>query len=224
MWQRTIRVVKYSELNRTSTKESIAMERVRRITWDNGDVELVASPQSERELAIGYMIVENRLIWKPVEVTVDNDRVYLHGPGHPLGLVSGPIHDITPELIYQLTARFSESAILYKDTGATFSAAFAGGPVIAWHAEDVNQRSAVYKAVGKWCESPLLGSIMLISSTIDLWMVQTAFRLGVRCLITRGSATDKAIDFAGENSLVVIGYARGLRFTVLASADSMKNL
>jgi FdhD protein len=225
MWQRTIKIIKYSGFTRSKTNEQLAMEHQKVLIDSTGNTlaSCYCSPQYEREWAIGHLFFSQNHIVSIDSLSVRGEKVLWDSTLPTQSLPAEP--ETTPHLsisgLFNLTSQFQEAAILYKNTGTTDSAAIANTKEILVHSEDISVKGALYKTVGKALSaaSPISGIIAITSGKIDLESIQLWYRFGSRIIISRSAPTDLAIDFAIENDLLLIGFARGTRFSIYAGAS-----
>ncbi len=225
MWQRTIKIIKYSGFGRTKTNEQLAMERQRHLVNNATGAKITTfscSPDHEREWAIGYLYCNQGIRVSPSAITT-NGEVISWTPDNDVAVpveAADNIH-LAVAALHQLTSQFQEAAILYKNTGTTQSAAICTPKALLHHAEDLTDQGALYKAVGKLLSQPDpprfdigLMSGKLDEATIDMW-----HRLGTSILISRGAPTDLAVDRAIQHNMTLIGFARGTRFSIYTGAE-----
>jgi len=229
MWQRSVKVIKYSGYNRSKTQDPVVMERQRSLvnkTTGETMVSLPCFPQHDREWALGYLYSELGIRTPPESVILNGPHIdWTPGPPTSVPIVKRdtPIQ-LAVSHLHQLTASFQEAAILYKSTGATQSAALATTNDIVAHAEDLTDIGAFYKVIGKSLLNDTLPqfSIGIISGKVDESTVRSWAKLGTSILISRGALTDLAIDCAIDNNLCLIGFARGVRFSIYTFPERIR--
>lgn len=226
MWQRTIKIVKYSGFGRTKTNEQLAMERHRQLVNALTKTTLATiscSPQHEREWAIGYLYCTQGIKIHPESITVTGDTITWTGnEAITVAPIAPAEHShLAVAALHQLTSQFQEAAILYKNTGTTQSAGIASTKALLHHAEDITDQGAFYKAVGKALSlsEPPQFDIGLMSGKVDDTTIKAWHHLGTTILISRGAPTDLAVDFATTHNMTLIGFARGTRFSIYTSPE-----
>ena len=226
MWQRTIKIIKYSGFGRTKTNEQLAMERQRHLvnkTTGDSIATISCSPDHEREWAIGYLYCTNGIRVLPDAVTTTGDTIAWTPNSEDLVVpieAAANVH-LAVAALHHLTSQFQEAAILYKNTGTTQSAAICTPKALLHHAEDITDHGALYKAVGKLLsqsDAPRF-DIGLMSGKMDEATVNTWHTLGTSILISRGAPTDLAVDCAIQHNMTLIGFARGTRFSIYTGAE-----
>jgi formate dehydrogenase assembly factor FdhD len=225
MWKRSVKVLKFSEYNRSKTNTYLVMERPRTLVTPDGPlVTFECCPQHEREMALGYILCTQQRLSTLSEYTLEGSQIHWI-PGE---VVAPPRLPELPTLkideIYRLTSQFQEAALLYKDTGTTHSAALANEHGIISHSEDLDPTNALYKVVGIAADTAQLSgaSILLTSGKIDQATVIQCHQLGLSFIISRSAPTDLAIDYAGNKNITILGFARGVRFSIYSCPDKVR--
>lgn len=152
---------------------------------------------------------------------------------HPAGVTSGcakgltflsdeqivPIEDelkIRPEPIFDLFREFQDRSNLYRLTGGVHSAALSDGKEIIVFSEDIGRHNAVDKIIGHCLLSGITtkGKILLSSGRLSSEIANKAIRASIPVLVSRTAPTSMAVEIADKNNLTIIGFLRGVRFTI----------
>ncbi len=108
-------------------------------------------------------------------------------------------------------ARFEQLQIMRNQTGTTHAAAWVNwqGEVVLLR-EDVGRHNALDKLIGALLhrEAQPSDGFVLVSSRASYEMVQKTLRWGATCLVSVSAATAKAVQWAQQYQLQLIGFAR----------------
>ena len=151
------------------------------------------------------------------DVKQEADGIYVTAKEGSLNLSpNANIQKPDKAMIFETTAYFQQSAVLFKKTAITESAALACANKLVVHSEDLSQETALYKLIGrnffhenKYSYSELS---LLISAKLDLSLIKKIALLGLGLVISRTAPTKQALDFAADYNISVVGFARGKRF------------
>ena len=221
------------------------------IIYHNGDhlVTLMCSPDSLRELAVGFLyssclinsaeeVKELLIDDKHLSIFVKTqdrgntgEKIYTSGCGKGIML-----SDLSEEIlgkrieaglkvsrsqIFQMQSEFQRKSVLFRETGGVHSAALANGKTIRIFMADIGRHNAIDKVIGK----ALLGdlnledSIMLTSGRISSEIVLKVARCGTPILVSRSAPTNRAVEMARQANLTLIGFARGSRMNIYSGEE-----
>ena len=217
----------------------------------NGDhlVTLMCSPDSLRELAVGFLY-SSCLINSAEEVKellIDDKHLSIFVKTEDRGNTGEKIStsgcgkgtmlsDLSEEIlgerieaglrvsrsqIFKLQSEFQRKSVLFKETGGVHSAALANGEAIRIFMADIGRHNAIDKVIGK----ALLGGlnladlVMLTSGRISSEIVLKVARCGTPILVSRSAPTDRAIKMAKQVNLTLIGFARGSRMNIYSGEE-----
>jgi FdhD protein len=143
----------------------------------------------------------------------------IRGPGQGAGNVT---HMFRPEAVFRLMEALARKAEGYRSHGGIHSAAAgdAEGNLLLF-AEDLGRHNTLDRIAGEALlkDIDLNGTLLVASGRVSTEMVAKAARLGVALIASRTSPTDMAVKICRETGIVLIGYARGGKFTVYSGAD-----
>ncbi|MCW8864904.1 MAG: formate dehydrogenase accessory sulfurtransferase FdhD [Colwellia sp.] len=135
---------------------------------------------------------------------------------------------VATEAIQHALAQFTQMQLLNNKTGAAHAAAFCSrqtGEIIAIR-EDVGRHNALDKLMGALAqfsnelgEQSLSSGFVLVSSRASYEMVDKTIAAGIGHLVSISAATSKAITWAKQHQLNLIGFARAHRHVVYTSNE-----
>ncbi len=220
MWQTRVDCVRFEGDKSRRTQEYLGMELELRLVLNEELIHTFSmTPGFEQELVLGYLFSNGYLTDVKDVVSIELDDVAMHvrlsqDPVSPL-VFPQKNHKLSRQALTQMMSVFQEKAMLYKDTSIGHSAALASHNGIAYFAEDLSRLNAWNKVIGQWLVAgkPDLG-IVIISGKIDLSFVTLLVSMNISYIVSRLGPTLNAVNFASENDLVVVGFARGSRFNL----------
>ncbi len=126
-----------------------------------------------------------------------------------------PIH-LTTNRVRTLLSNFREQSKLYITTGGVHSAALADHTGIILFSEDIGRHNAVDKLIGKAFLNSIsmLDKILLSSGRISGEIMTKIVQNKIPVLITRTAPTCMSINYAEDNGVTLIGFARGNRMNI----------
>jgi FdhD protein len=131
-------------------------------------------------------------------------------------------HTFSPDAVFRLMEALARKAEGYKSHGGIHSAATgdAEGNLLLY-AEDLGRHNTLDRIAGEALLKgiDLDGSLLVTSGRVSTEMAAKAVRLGVALIASRTSPTDMAVKICLEAGIVLIGYARGGKFTVYSGAE-----
>jgi FdhD protein len=127
-----------------------------------------------------------------------------------------------PDAVFRLMEGLGSKAEGYRSHGGIHSAAVgdADGNLLLY-AEDLGRHNTLDRIAGEALlkDMDLNGTLLVASGRVSTEMVAKAARLGVALIASRTSPTDLAVKICREAGIVLIGYARGGKFTVYNGAE-----
>lgn len=127
-----------------------------------------------------------------------------------------------PDAVFRLMEGLARKAEGYKSHGGIHSAAAgdADGNLLLY-AEDLGRHNTLDRIAGEALLRgvELAGTLLVTSGRVSTEMAAKAARLGVSLIASRTSPTDMAVKICQEAGIVLIGYARGGKFTVYNGAE-----
>lgn len=117
-------------------------------------------------------------------------------------------------------ARLAES---YKSHGGIHSAAVGDGGSILLHAEDLGRHNTIDRIAGEALLKgvDLRGTMLVTSGRVSTELAAKAAMLEISLIASRTSPTDMAVRMCEEAGIVLIGYARGGRFTIYSCPEGV---
>ena len=172
--------------------------------------------QLEKEMAVGCLIANNKIGFKVDSVSYANHEVHIEANELCLNPIkqAGFMKPIASN-IFQLTAYFQEAAILYKKTAITESAAIGSENNLLFSAEDMDQKTALFKVIGAYLikhQTAMKGKSLLLSSRVTAELMAVIIRCGFSLVITRTAPTNQALEIAQAHNVSLVGFARGRKF------------
>ncbi|HEX2770080.1 MAG TPA: formate dehydrogenase accessory sulfurtransferase FdhD, partial [Geobacteraceae bacterium] len=127
-----------------------------------------------------------------------------------------------PDAVFRLMEGLARQAEGYKSHGGIHSAAVGNdeGDLLLF-AEDLGRHNTLDRIAGKALlgSIDLTGTLLVTSGRVSTEMAAKAARLGVALIASRTSPTDMAVNICREAGIILIGYARGGKFTVYNGAE-----
>jgi len=111
---------------------------------------------------------------------------------------------------------------LHKRTGGTHTAALdCGDDTPRWVCGDIGRHNAVDKVIGMALLSggDFKTSVLLNTGRVSSEIVHKARRSGIPVIVSLGAPTHQAVLLSREMNLTLVGFARGLSFTVFSSPE-----
>jgi len=111
---------------------------------------------------------------------------------------------------------FAVRSTLFHETGGVHSAAVCLDSRVAAFSEDIGRHNAIDKVLGRAMldRVPLDSAVVLTSGRISAEVVLKCGLRQVGIVVSRGAATNLAIDLADRMRVTVAGFTRGRRMTV----------
>lgn len=129
---------------------------------------------------------------------------------------SRPLQGFRPSQVFGMMDQLARLAEDYRSHGGIHSAAVGDGTAILLYAEDLGRHNTIDRIAGEALLRgiDLSGTILVTSGRVSTELAAKAAMLGISVIASRTSPTDMAVKMCGEAGIVLIGYARGGRFTV----------
>jgi FdhD protein len=123
---------------------------------------------------------------------------------------------VHPGDIFSLMNHLSSRAEQYKSHGGIHSAAVGRGGELLLYAEDLGRHNTLDRIAGEalFKGVDLNGTMLVTSGRVSTEMVAKVALLGVRLIASRTSPTDMAIRLCEQSGICLVGYVRGVKFTV----------
>ena len=123
---------------------------------------------------------------------------------------------VTPEIIFKQVAEFVRAGAVFKETGATHSAAISREDSIECYKEDISRSAVLEKMIGcvyiKGLE--IQKSFIILSSRVPLSFVKKTARAGIPVIAAISAPTVQAVNEADKLGICLCGFVRGNRMNV----------
>ena len=118
--------------------------------------------------------------------------------------------------LLDLHKQMNSQAEIFQQTGGVHSASLSTLDEIIFRTDDIGRHNAVDKVIGwaKLNDIDVQDKLLLITGRISSDIVLKASRVGITILASRAAPTTRALGYAQQLGLTVIGFARGKRMTV----------
>ncbi len=129
-----------------------------------------------------------------------------------------------PSDIFVMMEQLVRLAENYQCHGGIHSAAVGNGASLFLYAEDLGRHNTLDRIAGEALLKgiDLAGALLVTSGRVSTEMVAKADLLGISLIASRTSPTNMAVKMCEEAGIVLIGYARGGRFTVYTCAERIE--
>ncbi len=194
-----------------------------------------ASPSNLKELGVGYAVSEGYLQPETIKkVILEDDNIIVIKKNIKCAMNSLQKNDLEYssanttnksyktytlylETISKIMNYMSEIKGIWEITGGTHWAClfdFKGDEIIT--IEDIGRHNAVDKVIGHSILNniSLANKILVSSGRTSYNMVKKVVTSNIPVLLSKSPSTDKGINLARKNNIVLIGFARKNRFTV----------
>jgi len=123
---------------------------------------------------------------------------------------------VSREQLAQLIKEMTKCSEVFRQTGGVHSAALCTAEKIVFQSDDIGRHNAVDKVIGwaKLNNVDLQDKLLLSTGRVSAEIVLKAARAQITIVASRGAPTSRALDFAQQLGLTVIGFVRGERMTV----------
>lgn len=122
----------------------------------------------------------------------------------------------SPEDIFEIIGSFEDGGDLHGVTRSAHSCYISVGGKTVWGCEDISRHNALDKCIGYMLMNGIESKdcIVYTSGRVPLDMITKADQAGIRVLVAKAVPTDKSIEYARENKIVLIARARKDHFEV----------
>jgi len=187
--------------------------------------EISASPEYLRELGVGYTVSQGYLKKKDVkDAYVEDNKIVVDGQVDK----ENSNNRVVKEIMLSLTTILKVIKDMLRDkkvwelTGGTHWASIytLDGKKI-FSIEDIGRHNAVDKVIG-YCvlrEIDLEDKILVSSGRQPYMMVNKGVNAGIPVIISKSPPMNRGVELARRSNLILIGFARGDRFTVYSGYD-----
>ena len=129
---------------------------------------------------------------------------------------SNRIPNINHESVISIINKFSDSSEIHNETKSTHSCYLAVGNKTVFETEDISRHNAVDKAVGYMLINNLnpTDCILYSSGRVPLDMIEKVGGANIPILVAKALPTDKAIQYAKDNNIVLIARARNGEYEI----------
>lgn len=129
-----------------------------------------------------------------------------------------------PSEIFCMMEQLARLAENYKSHGGIHSAAVGDGASILLHAEDLGRHNTLDRIAGEALLKgiDLYGTMLVTSGRVSTELAAKAAMLDISLIASRTSPTDMAVKMCEEAGIVLVGYARGGRFTIYSCPERME--
>lgn len=195
----------------------------------NFSASLTSIPECLESLAYGYSIGEGmaRDAGDIESVTIMGGKVYV---------TLKPVSEVQPEadaretleirsLLYDIL-HWQEMAPGIHAAAAHFSIIFSAYGGLISYAVDADRHSALWKAAGKGLRSGerLSHAVAICSGPVDSTMVMAAARAGISAILSPSSPTDKAVDFARAERIIMMRFESPARACIYCGEEDISGI
>lgn len=143
---------------------------------------------------------------------------------HPSTRGCTPRRSHRPSEIFCMMEQLARLAENYKSHGGIHSAAVGDGSSILLSAEDLGRHNTLDRIAGEALLKgiDLSGTVLVTSGRVSTELAAKAAMLDISLIASRTSPTDMAVKMCEETGIVLIGYARGGRFTIYSCPERVE--
>jgi FdhD protein len=136
-------------------------------------------------------------------------------------IVSGV--EVSPEKLLSLMKQMMENAELYNLTGGIHTSALCDEKGIIAVGEDIGRHNTLDKIIGECLLRKIStkDKILLTSGRVSSEMMRKAAKMQVPVVVSLTSPTERAVIFARDLDITLVGYARGNHMTVYARPERL---
>ncbi|AXI25575.1 formate dehydrogenase family accessory protein FdhD [Methanofervidicoccus sp. A16] len=184
-----------------------------------------ASPEYLRELGVGYTVSQGYLKEKDVKnAYVEDNKIVVEGQIDRENDNNRVVKEIKLPLstILKVMKDMLKDKKTWELTGGTHWASIytlEGERILS--IEDIGRHNAVDKVIG-YCVLrgiDLRDKILVSSGRQTYMMVNKGVNAGIPVIISKSPPMDRGVELARRSNLILIGFARGDRFTVYSGYD-----
>ena len=177
-----------------------------------------------KEMIIGRLFADNKIqSYSDIE-TIDineindneaNVSVVLNIKSKSIN-VSKELKEIDHKAILNIVSNFSDGSKLHNETRSAHSCYLAVGNKTVFETEDISRHNAVDKSVGYMLINNLnpADCILYSSGRVPLDMIEKVGNANIPVLVAKALPTDKAIQYAKDNNIVLIARARNGEYEI----------
>ncbi|AIJ05718.1 formate dehydrogenase FdhD [Methanocaldococcus bathoardescens] len=216
-----VKIKKFDGKNFYDMEDYVAVEETYNI-FINGEFvkSHVMSPNFLNEFGAGFAVSEGFLN-KIDKVEVDKNNIYIFGEKNNKEIKDKKKPKIDIEIIKKIIS-YELKAKYWEITGSFHWASMfdLNGESIIF-VEDIGRHNAVDKVIGYAVLNNynLNELILRYSGRIPYEIVKKAVNSGLNVIISKSPPTDKAINLAEENGILLIGFARNGKFNIYTSGE-----
>ena len=177
-----------------------------------------------KELVVGRLFADNKISCfsevESIEINEINDNeanavVSLNETINEIKISNSPI-EIDHDAILNIINSFSKGSKLHNETTSTHSCYLAVANETVFETEDISRHNAVDKAVGYMLINNLNSAdcILYSSGRVPLDMIEKVGDANIPILVAKALPTDKAIQYAKDNNIVLIARARNGEYEI----------
>ncbi|WP_457613258.1 formate dehydrogenase accessory sulfurtransferase FdhD [Methanocaldococcus sp.] len=213
-----VKIKKFDGENFYDMEDYVAVEETYNIFINEEFVKsLPLSPNFLNEFAVGFAISEGFLN-KIDKVEVDKNNINIFGEKNDKEIKNKKRPKIDIETLRKIIS-YEIKAKYWEITGSFHWASMfdlKGDNII--FVEDIGRHNAVDKVIGYAILNNynLNELILRYSGRIPYEIVKKAVNSGLNVIISKSPPTDKAIELAEENNILLIGFARNGKFNIYA--------
>jgi len=123
---------------------------------------------------------------------------------------------ISSRQIFELMRVFQKRSELFQKTGGVHSAALCNTSECLFFAEDIGRHNAVDRVIGEALLNniSLNDKVLLTSGRVSSEIARKVAQSEIPVLVSRSAPTDRALTFAQELQLTIVGFARVNKFNI----------
>ncbi|AEH07043.1 formate dehydrogenase accessory sulfurtransferase FdhD [Methanothermococcus okinawensis] len=218
-----IKIINWDELTSRYGEDYVCVENHYKLYINNKFIgNITASPNNLKELGVGHVISEGYLKPESIkDIHIDNNKITVITDELGIKLInnakSGNNIKIPLKTIFKIMKYMSNIRGIWNITGGTHWACLFdlnGNEIIT--IEDIGRHNAVDKVIGYGILNNInLDDKILVSSGRQPYgMVKKVINAKIPAIISKSPSTDKGIELAKDNDIILIGFARKNRFVV----------
>ena len=125
-------------------------------------------------------------------------------------------YTLTPEAVLSRVVEFVKAGVVFKETGATHSAAIGTETDFGCYVEDISRSAALEKVIGEAYMNNILfnNSFITLSSRVPEGFVKRIARVGIPVIAAISAPTVQAVLAAEKLGICLCGFVRGNRMNV----------
>ncbi len=177
------------------------------------------SNDNEKELAIGYLFLEN-FVNEVSDIKEMGFEYREYSANCYLNIIKSKENyrfsktPIRGEVFFNLMSDLLSKGETFRKTGGTHISGVAETSTIIAYYEDVSRKSTIQKCSGSLLLQKKSASVLLTSGRVVLYTVKYAYRMGIPYVVSQSAPSDLAVIEAQEKGITLIGFLRGNRFNI----------